>query len=430
MHLILGSQRVSGAMSDALLANCPLRIALRAADATDSRAVIGDDAAARLPGGAAGRGRALVRRAADTGPQPVRVALTSAADVAEVAHATRAQDAPRSPWMPALPARLSLADLRERSDAGGAVLLALADDPDRQRQFPLALAEVGGLAILGRAASGKSSIVGLIAAQVPDAIIVPDDLEAAWDAIAGAEESGLWLVDDADDLLARFPPDHALAAAERLDRVARAGRLVVTARSLSGRLGRIIDALPQRALLALSTRADHVAAGGEGSGFRPDLPPGRGRLAGWEVQFAQVDAHREPACPRLDTWSTAVLTGVVTRRADAIAERWVGDGGTEVRLLRDLPPAARLSDVTPEPARPRILVGDGEEWLARWGLLQELRSRYPLVVDADSPAELRTVAGERALPPYARPGADRAWLCEPGARPVRTELLRAPRGWT
>ena len=425
MHLILGSQRVSGAMSDALLANCPLRVALRAADAADSRAVLGDDAAARLPGGAAGRGRAFVRRAGDTGTQPVQIALTSAAELAEVERATRAQETPRRPWLPALPARLSLKDLRERAEQDGSALLALADDPAHQRQFPLALAEAGGLAIIGRASSGKSSIIALIAAQMPEAVLVPDDLEAAWDVLAGADDAGLWLVDDADDLLARFPPDHALFAAERFERVARAGRLVVTARSLSGRLGRIIDTLPQRALLALTTRADHVAAGGEGSGFRSDLSPGRGRLAGWDVQFAHVDERPAPARPRLGAWSSTGLTGVVTRDVDRIAEgvRRLRDTGIEVQLLRDMPLAARLGDVAPGSERPRILVGDGEEWLARWGLLQELRPRHPLVVDADCVSELRTVAGERALPPYARPGADRGWLCVAGARPERVALL-------
>ena len=372
MHLILGSQRVSGAMADALLANCPLRVALRSADAADSRAVLGDDSAARLPGGSAGRGRAFVRRAGDIAPQGVRVALTSSAELAEVVRSTRLQGAPRSPWLPALPGQVTLEDLRERSDAGEGVLLALADDPARQRQFPIALDETGGLAIVGRAASGKSSIISLIAAQDADAIVVPDDLEAAWDTLMGEHETGLWLVDDADDLLARFPPDHAVAVGERLDRIARSGRLVVTARSLSGRLGRIIDTLPQRALLALPTRADHVAAGGEGSGFRPDLPPGRGRFAGWEVQFARFDERPESTPPMLGTWIPGVLTGVVTRQTEATAAILRGNaaGTADVRLLRDTPLAVRLSEIQAAPSSAQILVGDGEEWLARWGLLQ------------------------------------------------------------
>ncbi|HKT57793.1 MAG TPA: FtsK/SpoIIIE domain-containing protein, partial [Microbacterium sp.] len=52
MHLVLGTQRAAGVLRDALLANCPLRICLRVADAADSRMVVGTDEAAALPGGA------------------------------------------------------------------------------------------------------------------------------------------------------------------------------------------------------------------------------------------------------------------------------------------------------------------------------------------------------------------------------------------
>ncbi len=430
MHLVLGSQRASGAMPDALLANCPLRIALRAADAADSRAIIGDDSASRLPGGLPGSGRAFVRRAGDSAPHPVRIALTSIADLADVAAATRSQDPPSSPWLPALPPTVTLEQLRERtlrehSETDAGVLLALADDPARQRQFPITLTAAGGLAVVGRVASGKSSIIALIAAQAADAVVVSDDLEAAWDTLMSAEESGLWLVDDADDLLARFPPDHAVAVSDRLDRIARAGRLVVTARSLSGRLARIVDALPQRALLALSTRMDHVAAGGEGGGFRPDLPPGRGRLATWDVQFARTHERPSSAPATVANWNPEILTGVVTRQTDTVADalRVRRDGRGDVRMLRQIPAASRLADIVGDSREPQVLVGDGEDWLSHWGLLQELRVRHPLVIDADCPTELRTVAGERSLPPYARPGIGRAWLCAPACRPVRVNLL-------
>lgn len=428
MHLIIGTQRVSGSVSDALLANCPLRVALRAADSADSRAILGDDSAVRLSGGSASRGRAYLRRASDTVPQGLRVALTSAEELGEVARAVGSQPAPRSPWLAALPALLALDELR--ADDPSAVLLALADDPARQRQFPMVLDEPGGLAVIGRVRSGKSSIISLIAAQRPDAVRVPHDLEAAWDALMGegvrsaSDGPTLWLVDDADDLLARFPPDHAVAAGDRLDRMARTGTLVMTARSLSGRVGRIVDALPQRAILALPTRADHLGAGGESSGFRPDLPPGRGRLGGWDVQFAHVPDREQPEPARPSTWTPGALSGVVTRQPDGIAAALRAEAGESVQvlLLRDTPTGVRLDAIRTRTGAAQILVGDGEEWLARWGLLQELRSRHPLVVDADCPAELRTVAGERSLAPYARPGAGRAWLCAPAARPVRVDL--------
>ncbi|MFV4915041.1 FtsK/SpoIIIE domain-containing protein, partial [Microbacterium lacticum] len=50
MHLVLASQRAAGAFRDGVLANAPLRIAFRVTDAADSRAVLGQDDAVRLPG--------------------------------------------------------------------------------------------------------------------------------------------------------------------------------------------------------------------------------------------------------------------------------------------------------------------------------------------------------------------------------------------
>lgn len=446
MHLILGSQRVSGSMTDSLLANCPLRIALRAADAADSRAVLGDDAAARLPGGAAGKGRAFVRRAGDSAPRPFRVALTTADELAGVVESSRGSATAvfvSAPWLPALPTQIGVHELRRHDVHSGDVVLALADDPARQRQFPVVLGDQHGMALIGRAGSGKSEVIRLIAQQALGAVDVPHDLEVAWDLLMGEDAAQLWLVDDADDLLARLPPDHSAAAADRLDRVAREGRLVLTARSLSGRLARIADALPRRALLALSSRSDHVAAGGEGAGFRRDLPPGRALLDGWEVQFARASGERPPAQEaRLAEWEpgarsgeghgpdewTDALAGVVTRRVEDIASelRARGDDRSGVRRIRDLPLGARLADL--QSTQSQILIGDGEDWLARWGLLQEVRAKHPLVIDADCPAELRTVGGERGLPPYARPGAGRAWLCPPNGRPIRVGLVGAMPG--
>ncbi|WP_256934954.1 FtsK/SpoIIIE domain-containing protein, partial [Microbacterium sp. BF1] len=56
MHLIIGTQRASGVIRDALAANCPLRISLRVGDVADSRLMIGTDAAAMLAGDASARG--------------------------------------------------------------------------------------------------------------------------------------------------------------------------------------------------------------------------------------------------------------------------------------------------------------------------------------------------------------------------------------
>ena len=90
----------SGVVRESLLANCPLRISLRVTDATDSRALLGTDAAALLPGGAGSRGRALVRGASDSSPRRVRIALSTAADAVRVS-ALADGPPPRRIWLPA-----------------------------------------------------------------------------------------------------------------------------------------------------------------------------------------------------------------------------------------------------------------------------------------------------------------------------------------
>ena len=117
MHLMLGTQRPAGVVRESLLANCPLRISLRMTDPADSRAILGTDDAAALPGGYSGRGLALVRTAGDPSPRRVRIALSSLSDSQAIGAADDGPR-PRRPWLPELPGRIDLADLdRGRRDA-------------------------------------------------------------------------------------------------------------------------------------------------------------------------------------------------------------------------------------------------------------------------------------------------------------------------
>ena len=59
VHLVLSTQRLSGAVDENIVANANVRIALRLLDRADSTAMIGSGAAAEIP--AAMRGRGVVR---------------------------------------------------------------------------------------------------------------------------------------------------------------------------------------------------------------------------------------------------------------------------------------------------------------------------------------------------------------------------------
>src|SRR5258708_36856253 len=77
LHLILCTQRPSGVVRDAVLANVTLRVSLRVTDRGDSIAMLGTDAATRLP--QAPRGRALIADGAGV-TREVQLALAKPGD--------------------------------------------------------------------------------------------------------------------------------------------------------------------------------------------------------------------------------------------------------------------------------------------------------------------------------------------------------------
>lgn len=431
IHLILGTQRSAGVIRESLLANCPLRVSLRVTDAADSRTVLGTDDAAHLPGGPVGRGQAFLRRAGDTHPRRVRIALSGPADVAAASRRYDGPD-PRRPWLPELPDRLGLDDLRARGEATGGLLLALADEPERQRQRTLALEfDDRCLLVLGGPGSGASNTLRLLAAQARGQVVwVPPDPEGTWDAVATLaaappEPGALVCIDDLDTVSARLPPDHAQAVLERLEELFRSagsrGFLVAaSAHRLAGPVARLADLFPRRLLLAFPTRAEHIAAGGDSGRFRTGLRPGRGEVDGIEVQVALAPTVSDAAPTAPEEWTpTAAMTGFVWRRSPAarvaLAE-WEGRG---IHVIT-------LDDYAADPsitASGRVVVtGEPDDWQRHWRLLADVRGDHELVVDSSCAAELRLLTGSRELAPYCEPGRGRAWLMIAGAEPVRIVL--------
>jgi S-DNA-T family DNA segregation ATPase FtsK/SpoIIIE len=209
VHLVLATQRPGGAVGPDLRANVSARIALRVTDPLESRDVLDDPAAARIPVTAPGRavmrlgsappvtlqcahvtapaeaGLPLVRRApawpAAPGSTPDRPSIGRPdperpdperpdAAVLVVAAARRVADdlghvpgAP--PWLPQLPRRATVSDLAPatRRDRTGLVL-ALGDDPDRQRRTTVTWKPGDGhLAVVGRARSGRTTALVTLA---------------------------------------------------------------------------------------------------------------------------------------------------------------------------------------------------------------------------------------------------------------------------
>ena len=282
-----------------------------------------------------------------------------------------------------------------------------------------------GLSLIGGPGSGKSSAVAMLASQLPGAIVIPADPEAAWDAVAelSAATDRPVLCDDLDVLIGQYPPDYAQLFLSRWERIVRAPTtVVVTLSRVSGPVGRLIDALPRRGLLRLTSRVEHIAAGGEPAAFERDRPVGRAWLDGREVQLCLPGSSDGAASSvRIPPATDAVWTpsehraGIITQAA-----------GATCAMLRSAHPGHRVVPLAEAHGAhadaPVIIVGDPEEWRVQWALLQGIRSAGELVVAAECATELRQLAGVRELPPYARAHADRAWSVQGGRMPRRVVL--------
>lgn len=209
VHLVLATQRPGGAVGPDLRANVSARIALRVTDPLESRDVLDDPAAAHIPVAAPGR---AVLRLGSAPPVTLQCAQVTAPSEAELPLVRRApawpaapgstpyrppfgrpsperQDPARPdvaalvvdaarraaaeldhvpgapPWLPQLPRRATVADLppATRRDRTGLVL-ALGDDPDRQRRTTVTWKPGDGhLAVVGRARSGRTTALVTLA---------------------------------------------------------------------------------------------------------------------------------------------------------------------------------------------------------------------------------------------------------------------------
>jgi S-DNA-T family DNA segregation ATPase FtsK/SpoIIIE len=207
VHLILATQRPSGAVNDNIRTNTNLRIALRVQDQADSADVLGVGDAAQLSrhqpgrayvrlgpgevvpiqtalvtcvagsdedapvdvrpflfGAAAGAGEAVDQRAADAPTDLARLV-----DAIGQAYAETGLPLPRRPWPEPLGNHVDLAEV-----APG---VALADDPAAQRQFPYAWnPAAGNLLLFGIAGSGTTTALQSIALSLA-ATRPPEQLE-------------------------------------------------------------------------------------------------------------------------------------------------------------------------------------------------------------------------------------------------------------
>jgi S-DNA-T family DNA segregation ATPase FtsK/SpoIIIE len=467
VHLILSTQRATGVVGDGLLANCALRLSLRLTSDGDSTALLGTVAAARLPHGA--RGRVVV--AADGGLVTAQVATVTAGDVESVARVHARAARPRAPWLPALPARIPLTAFGRPGQ--GCVVIGAGDDPDRQvQEVVLYRPARSHLLVLGTRASGKSHVLATIRAQwcppqrqqgpargetsrsdgtaivPPEVIVVPPDVEGAWDAVQGvrsrlragdtpARDEGacLVLIDDVDALIDRFADEYRDALVDAIRAVLVDGphagiAVTCTATTLPAGLRSVQGRFGERLLLRQSDRQEHVLAGAPAELWDASAPPGRGvwRERAVQVALAEPVPASERRHPSLLAFPPGSITLVVTRAPGAVS-RLLRDHvtGLDVVDLREAVASSGIGVAPPAPldssggsafdlrpgggeidvhagARPVAVVGDPDAWQSRWSTLNVLRSRAPLVFDGCTLAQVRAIVHARVLPPPTEPG--------------------------
>jgi len=378
VHMILATQRPSGAVNENIKANTNLRVALRVQDAADSSDVIGVGDAAHIARGQAGRayvrlgpgeivpiqtalstavtradavrplevapfryGPAPARRAGAGGPgDDAPTDLERLVDAIRDAFASSSLREPRKPWPEPLPGHVDLYDVVDTGQAG-VVGFALADDPERQSQYPVGWRPAdGNLIVYGIPGAGTTTALASIALALAR-IHRPDELHLyALDfgagelaPLAGLPHTGAVVTATERERQLRLVRQLVAEVARRrgLDAAARAAqpRIVVAldgyaalradfdndaaglallddvARLVSDgpdlRLNLLVGAdrsgavpaaiaslVRQKLLLRLADAADYSIFGVK-SATVPDLPPGRGILAdtGQLVQVAR-----------------------------------------------------------------------------------------------------------------------------------------------
>ena len=442
VHLVLGTQRSTGVLADALVANCALRLSLRLSSEADSRALLGTDAAARLPHGVPGRLVAVV----DGGTVTAHAATSSAEDVAAVVARHAGSPRARSPWLPQLPARLALSAFP--APPADAVVLGACDDPEHQAQQGILYEPSRAhLLVIGSRQSGKSSALAAVAAQWRGrAIRVPDDIEGAWDALERAEAMirdpstpHVVLIDDLDGLLARFDDEHRDAVLDRIRLLLvdgpRAGVAVVcSATALPSGLRMVASRFGEKLILRQGDRQEHVLAGAPAELYDETWPPGRAVWRGLLAQVVQVPAELaarpmssrtraeqadEERCGSLE-FAPGTVTLIAARAPISVARALRAalrdsDDAVVVIDLSAADPQRTMSEAdgltVTDGESAIVIVGDPDAWQSHWSLLARLRPRAAIVFDGCTLAQVRGILHSRVLPPATEFG--HAVLCDP-----------------
>lgn len=465
IHLILCTQRPSGVVRDALLANCGLRLCLRVHAAADSQAVIGDPRAALLPPGAPGR--CLLGQVGQA--EQTQIALASERLIAGIAREHRGAAIARRPWLDPLPPTVTLEEAMHAEGRGGsygqarpgdadapegrldgdadALVLGMIDDPAAQSQYPAVYSPQteGPLLCIGDPRSGKTTLLQTLSRQCGGTLILRG-VEECWDAVHDAAESchgarptspRTLLIDDLDALLARMGDDYALELADTLALVLREAHalctVVATCRRPGGRLGPLAGFFSRHLLLRIADRGDFALLSSDVHAHDPNLPPGGGLWRGRRLQVCLGEPPSEspardlpgPGRSRPGRLSLIAASGgavIVSRRPGPTLRR-LREAGVAAQGLPVRRPPTGIAAL-PEPEAHPVVVADPESWQSDRTAFAAYSALLPVVFESCAPVDVRLLTGSRDLPPALEPYAGHVWIWEAEGS-LRRGILRA-----
>ncbi len=317
MHLVLATQRPSGALRDSLATNCSLRFSLRVTSPADSQALLGSPIAAQFRSTDIG---SCVHANFGALSQPWRVRLTPDSAIAELVKESSTLPKANTPWHLALPTRVDLGERKFSVDRG--LFLGLIDVPDEQCQSDLFLSLRGehaaSLFVLGARGSGKTNLCELMARQWrgSDAEKTRVDFASADPAaqfdqvlriqsriqlgisvpeISAHDSSGavLWLLDDLDLLFSLVSLEQQHAILQVLNQAVRllppSDVLVCTGSRLTPGVTQLASVSDMRMYLRASSKEEHLAWGLAATQFGKKSTPGRAIFDGNFVQIAHCE---------------------------------------------------------------------------------------------------------------------------------------------
>ncbi len=372
VHLVLSTQRLSGVVSRAMMANIAFRICGRVVDEAELREGMPE---------ATGSVMAALRHA-----RPGHVVVAGAIGSPQMCAVQPAgpliHDAPRSAWKVWCDALPSFIPWNHRG--GGAPEWAWRECLETH-----SVVQVPGfqssVAIVGDELSGRTSAACAIASTKTGALLAPGDGASLWSCLEDLSGTGRTLVlDDIDALLHACGSEGEAFLVAALESFS--GELVMTM-TARHRLSRSLSRLaPHVLVLPIAKAENHDLWGGPSR-----TGPGAGRWQGEEIQLA----HGAPAPERWVVEEAPVPTNpiVVTNSPDDWIDSAVGP------------------------------VIDSADQSGAWAKLARYRVGQPILIDGLSHRELRSLIQTALWIPPLAPTEGSLWLWD-GVKPVLTRRER------